>query len=89
MSYRRIFADFFLILSIFVFPFWVPLVVGTFFVFKFRYFYEYTSVMFFFDLLYGGGVIHIWGMSFILTLSSLVIYFLTEHLRSRLILYTH
>ena len=88
MPYTRVLSDLFLIFSIFAFPFWVPLVVGAFFLFKFRYFYEYVAVMFFFDLLYGGGVLRILGLPFALTITALIIYFAVERLREHLLLYT-
>ena len=86
MSHIRILSDFFLAVSIFVFPFWVPIVAGIFFVFKFRNFYEYIVVMFCFDLLYSGGTLRVWGIPFMLTIASLVAYFGIEKLKERLIL---
>ncbi len=88
MPYTRVFSDLFLIFSIFALPFWIPLVVGVFFLFKFKYFYEYVVVMFFFDLLYGGGVLRILGLPFALTITALIIYFTVERLRERRLFYT-
>ena len=82
----RILSDLFLVASIFIFPFWVPLLVGIFFLFKFRYFYEYIFIMFCFDLIYGGGVIKIWGVPFALTITAIIIYFAVDRLQKRLLL---
>ena len=88
MLYLRIISDFFLIALLFFFPFWVPLFFGILFLFYFRNFYEYVIMMFLYDILYGGGGIHLWGIPFILSITSMIIYLAVLLLRDRLILYT-
>ncbi|OGZ03750.1 MAG: hypothetical protein A2648_02230 [Candidatus Lloydbacteria bacterium RIFCSPHIGHO2_01_FULL_41_20] len=87
MLYVRIFSDLFLIFSVFFLPFWIPLIIGIFFLFRFKYFYEYVFIMFCFDLIYGGGVINMLGVPFAITIMALIIYFVVDGLRERLILY--
>ncbi|MEK7661953.1 MAG: hypothetical protein AAB355_00410 [Patescibacteria group bacterium] len=87
MIRARIAADFFIILSIFIFPYWVPLLAGLFFLFYFRNFYEYLAVAFFLDLLYGGGVLRVYGIPFFLSIAALILYISAAVLKKRLILY--
>jgi len=83
----RLAADFFLLVSIVVFPYWITLLVGAVFLFYFRDFYEYIVAALIMDLLYGGGTIRVLNIPFILSFVSVVLYVSVTLLKRRIILY--
>ena len=84
---KRIIFDILLLLSIFLMPFYFTLIFSIFLLFYFRHFYEFLIVFFLIDLLYGIEMNKFANIQIVSLLLAVVIYFLSEILKTKLRFY--
>ena len=81
---RRIILDILLLLSAILMPFWFTVIFALILLFYFERFYEIIPLFFLMDLLYGVPEQRFLGVVIVLTIISIVVYFLSGILKSKL-----
>lgn len=85
ISTYRLAADIVFLLSVLLLPFWVAIVLGLVLLFYFRNYWEVIPILFISDLLYAIPEHRFAGVMIISTLGAVVVYFLMQALKKRLI----
>ena len=83
----RIILDILLLLSVFLMPFWFTALFAFVLLFYFENFYEIIPLFFLADLLYGVPESRFLGITAILLITAIIVYFLSFVLKKRLKFY--
>ncbi len=83
----RISLDAIIFLSIFYFPWWVGMFLAVVGILFFSNFFEIFLVGYLLDLLYGTNVKEFYGIWFVFTLLSVVVYVIIEHIKKNIRFY--
>jgi hypothetical protein len=84
----RIFVDILLILSLFIFPWWLVLILATIALFIFPAFYEILFLGVLMDSLYNAPIARFHQVEFVVTLVTAFLFVIAEILKRRLRFYT-
>jgi len=84
---KRIIADIGIVLCIIYAPWWVTVIVGTFFAFYFNNYYEYIVAGVLIDVLYGNNGVSLIRTPFVFSIGSVALYFLIQFLKTKMRVY--
>jgi hypothetical protein len=83
----RFIVDSIIIVSAFLFPWWVAMIFALIAVFYFTSYYEIVVLGIIIDSLYNASVPHFLGFHYMLTLVSIIVLFISMYIRERLRFY--
>lgn len=82
---KRVIFGIFLIISAFIFPWWVSAILAVIGLFYFENLYEVIFVGIIIDSLYG-GIIEFFGFDFIFTAMSIILFFIMSKIKQNLLI---
>jgi hypothetical protein len=87
MKLLRISIDCILIIAAFITPWWFVFIVGAILLFVFKTYYEFIVLGFIIDTLYNAPIAHFSNVQFIVTMSAIILVFISSSIKARLRFY--